>query len=339
MDSLYVLESGSYIRKEGESLRIVRDGVVVDTIPAANLSRLTLAGRSSISGAVLDFLIQKRIDTVFMTLDGRFRARLLLDEAGHVGLRQQQYLRLAEPAYSLKTASSIVGEKLENQARLLFRRAGQFNISELRNAAVQIKALKERVKKVENLDELRGVEGYGSRLFYGVFGLLIRNDKFSFSGRNRRPPRDPVNGMLSFVYTLFTNEVLNGLKSCGLDPYLGSLHEIASGRPSLACDLVEEWRVVAERLVLALINRKVVSPEDFVYRKKKELKGGGLPVEMKPAIAKALIASYHMQLKAQMNYPPTGQQTSMRWIIHSQCRRFAESVQNNEIYKPFLLPR
>lgn len=339
MYALYVLQPGTYIRKDGETLRIYKDGQVIETIPATGLTQLALAGRASISGAVLDYLIRNKIDTVFMTIDGRFRARLLLDDAGHVALRQQQYIRLADPTYALKIASAIVRGKLENQGRMLLRRAGQLNIAELRTPAVQIKALQERLKKAKNIDEVRGVEGYGARLFYSAFGLLIRNDKFTFNGRNRRPPRDPVNGMLSFVYMLFTNEVLNGLKNSGLDPYLGTLHEIASGRPSLACDLVEEWRVFAERLVLSLINRKAVQPDDFIHRKKQDMAEGALPVEMKPAIAKALISAYHTQLATPLNYAPTDQQTTVRWIIHSQCRRFAESLQEGTVYQPFIMPR
>lgn len=339
MHSLYLMQPGSYLKKSGEALQIVRDDQVIDTIPAEGLTHLALAGRSTVSGAVLDYLIKKRIDTVFMTVDGRFRARLLLDEAGHVALRQQQYIRLADPAYARKVAVAIVSEKLENQGRLLLRRAMQLNIAELRAVAAQVRALKKRLERAEKLDEIRGVEGYGTRLFFSVFGMLIRNDAFQFTGRNRRPPRDPVNGMLSFVYTLFTNEVVNGIKSCGLDPYLGSLHEIVSGRPSLACDLVEEWRVFAERLVLTLINRKVVDPVDFIYRSKKERAGGALPVEMKPAMMRSLIGSYHRQLESRLHYPPTGLQTSVRWIIHNQCRRFAESLADGTVYKPFSMPR
>jgi CRISPR-associated protein Cas1 len=339
MHTLYVLEPGTYIRKDGETLRLIKDGVTIDTIPATGLGQLALAGRVSLSGAVLDFLISNRIDTVFMTLGGRFRARLLLDESGHVALRQQQYIRLADQDYALKTARAIVEKKLENQARLLLRRAAQRGTDELRRVGVQLKALPERLARTADLDEIRGVEGYGSRLFYSAFGLLIRNEAFSFKGRNRRPPRDPVNGMLSFVYMLFTNEVLNGLKSCGLDPYLGALHAVLSGRPSLACDLVEEWRVFAERLVLTLINRKAIRPEDFIYRNKEQAVGGLLPVEMKPAAAKALIASYHAQLAAKLHYPPTGRQTSLRWIIHSQCREFGAALAEGKTYQPFVMPR
>lgn len=339
MHALYVMQPGSYLKKDGETLKIIRDDELVDTIPAKDLTHLALAGRATVSGAVLDYLIKKRVDTVFMTVDGRFRARLLLDEAGHVALRQKQYIRLADPDYSLKVAKAIVAEKLENQGRLLLRRAAQLQIAELRTVAAQIKALKKRLAKAEKLDEVRGVEGYGTRLYFSVFGILIRNDKFQFTGRNRRPPRDPVNGMLSFVYTLFTNEVVNGIKSCGLDPYLGTLHEIVSGRPSLACDLVEEWRVFAERLVLTLINRKVVDPADFIYRSKKETAAGALPVEMKPPMLRSLIGSYHKQLEGKLHYPPTGLQTSLRWIIHNQCRGFAESLDGDTVYTPFHMPR
>lgn len=221
----------------------------------------------------------------------------------------------------------------------MLRRTVQLHLPELRPVAAQIRALKTRLERIEKMDEVRGVEGYGTRLFFSVFGMLIRNDKFRFSGRSRRPPRDPVNGMLSFVYTLFTNEVMNGIKSCGLDPYLGALHEIVPGRPSLACDLVEEWRVFAERLVLTLINKKVVDADDFIYRSKKETTEGALPVEMKPAMLRSLIGSYHKQLNSQLHYPPTGLQTSVRWIIHNQCRRFAESLADGTLYKPFSMPR
>jgi CRISPR-associated protein Cas1 len=339
MQTLYVLESGSYLRKEGETLVILKGKQRVDTIPAAGLKQLTLAGRASISGAVLDFLINHGIDTVFMTMDGRFRARLLLDDSSHTALRQQQYLRLSDPSYKQGLAAVIVREKLENQSRLLLRRASQYNQPQLRTVGVQIKALRGKSTAAADLDTLRGIEGYGSRLYFSAFGLLLRNEAFHFHGRNRRPPRDPVNALLSFVYTLFTNEVLNGVKSAGLDPYCGALHEIVAGRPSLACDLVEEWRPAAERLVLGLINRKAILPDDFVYRSEQEQGENLLPVSMKPNAARALIAAYQRQLEEQMVYPPTGLKTSVRWIIHSQCRHCAESIKSGEMYSPFQMPR
>ena len=267
------------------------------------------------------------------------RARLLLDESGHVALRQQQYLRLADDRFKLDLARRLVRGKLENQVRLLFRRAVQYDLDELRTVGVQIRALQHKLAEAEGTDQVRGVEGYGARLYYSVFGLLLRQDGFVFNGRNRRPPRDPVNALLSFVYTLFTNEVLNGIKRAGLDPYLGALHEIAPGRPSLACDLVEEWRMFGERLVLTLINRKVVKPDDFVFDPA-DSGSGGLPVRMKPAVSRALIGAYYKQLEEAFFYPFTGQQTSLRWIMHSQCRRLAESLgPEGAAYLPFSVSR
>ncbi|WP_028319637.1 CRISPR-associated endonuclease Cas1 [Desulfobulbus elongatus] len=339
MQTLYVLETGSYLRKEGETLVICKGKQRVETIPAAGLKQLTLAGRASISGAVLDFLINHGIDTVFMTMDGRFRARLLLDDSSHTALRQRQYVRLNDPAYKQGLAAVIVREKLENQSRLLLRRASQYDRPELRTVGAQIKALRRKSTAAADLETLRGIEGYGSRLYFSVFGLLLRNEAFYFHGRNRRPPRDPVNALLSFVYTLFTNEVLNGVKSAGLDPYCGALHEIAAGRPSLACDLVEEWRPFAERLVLGLVNRKAIRPEDFVFRNEQERTEGQLPVSMKPNAARALIAAYQRQLEERLLYPPTGQKTAVRWIMHSQCRHFAESLKTGAMYSPFQVPR
>lgn len=339
MDELYVLEPGCTIRKDGDTLKILRDRAVVATIPATGLKQLVMSQTASLSGAVLDFLITNRIDTVFMTASGRFRARLLLDDSGHVELRQRQYLRLADEQFKRALARVIVREKLENQVRLLLRRATQYDAEPIRVVAVQIRALQKKVDLTDNLDQIRGLEGYGAKLFYSVFGQLLRNDRFKFAGRNRRPPRDPINALLSFVYTLLTNEVLNGIRSAGLDPYLGALHEVASGRPALACDLVEEWRIFAERLVLALVNRRAIQPDDFVFRSP-EKEGDFRPVEMKPAVGRALIAAYHRQLEEKLWYPPTAMQTSVRVIIHSQCRRFAESLKEGApVYAPFRVPR
>ena len=335
MDSLFIIEQGCYIRKDGNCLKIMRNRKTIESIPASGLKQLTLAGQTSLSGPVLDFLIKNSIDTVFLTKTGRFRARLLLDESGHVALRQQQYLRLADKHFQLDLARRIVKGKLRNQSRLLVQRGRQYGEEQLGLAGVQIRALQKKLLTAEDTNQIRGIEGYGAKLFYAVFGLLLREGDFTFTGRNRRPPRDPVNALLSFVYTLFTNEILNGIKRAGLDPYLGALHEIAHGRPSLACDLVEEWRVWGERLVLMLINRKMVRLDDFIYTPGAE-KSGDLPVQMKPGVCRALINAWYRQLNKSMLYPHTGKQTAMRWIMHSQCRRLAESLHGDGAgYQPF----
>ena len=178
-----------------------------------------------------------------------------------------------------------------------------------------------------------------------AFPHLIRNDTFFFNGRNRRPPRDPVNALLSFVYTLLTNEVLSAISACGLDPYMGSLHEVSYGRPSLACDLVEEYRsFLGDRLVLGLINRKIIQTDDFVYRRNSpstytdeaEMKAKR-PVEMKPAILRAFISAYEEMMKRRIVYPAQERKLTYRGLILEQVRSFGQFLQDpSQAYQPFI---
>ncbi len=344
-EALYVLEPGSYLRREGNALKVVKDKAQVQHIPAEGLKRLTLVGYISLSGRVLDFLIQKRIETVFMTPTGRFRARLALDEHRHVLLRRAQYLRLSEEAFAMKTAVRIVSGKIDNLSNFLMIRGRQYNEPALKTAALQIRVIQRRLASAKNLDEVRGYEGAATRVYYSVFQKMIRNPEFDFPGRNRRPPKDPINALLSFVYTLLTNEVLSAVKSVGLDPYLGALHEISYGRPSLACDLVEEYRAfLGDRLVLGLINKKLVRRDDFVFRTpvqeayadEAEL-AANRPVEMKPAIARTFIAAYEEMMARGILYPLQNKQLSYRFLILQQARQFAAFLENpgTSVYAPF----
>jgi len=345
MESIYVLDPGSYVRKEGNSLKVMKGRSVVDHIPADGLKRLMLIGYVSLSGGVLDFLIQKRVETVFITPTGRFRARLVLDEHRHVALRKAQYLRLSDPGFALETAKRFVQGKIDNMCRLLILRARQYKKEALRIAAAKLKSMAVSTRDVQQLDTLRGLEGAAARAYFEVFNHLIRNPSFEFTGRNRRPPLDPVNAMLSFVYTLLTNEVLSAIKACGLDPYLGALHEVSYGRPSLACDLVEEYRCfLGDRMVLGLINRNAVDAQDFVYRKappagfmdEQEMKAKR-PVEMKPAIARAFISAYEEMMKRTIAYPPLNKKINYRWLIFQQARAVGNYLEDPEkVYSPFV---
>jgi len=345
MDTVYVLEQGSYLRRAGSTLKIVKDGSVSDQIPVDGLKKLMLVGYISLSGGVLDFLIKNRVETIFITPTGRFRARLVLDEHRHVKLRTAQYIKLSDDKFALETAKCIVCGKIANMSRLLLLRARHYQNDNLRTGAARLTAMTSGAHTSQNLEILRGFEGSATRIYFNAFEDLIRNESFPFKGRNRRPPLDTVNAMLSFVYTLLTNEVLSSIKSCGLDPYLGSLHEISYGRPSLACDLVEEYRsFLGDRLVLGLINRKAVKPDDFVYRKKppaefadeKEMKTKR-PVEMKPVTSRTFISAYEQMMNRRVAYAPLDKEITYRWLIMNQVRRFGQYLEDPERgYKPFV---
>ncbi len=345
MEAVYVLEPGAYIRKDGTALKIFKDRSMVAEIPADDLSRLMLVGYVSLSSGVLDYLIQKRIETVFVTPTGRFRARIAIDEHRHVALRKAQYLKLNDPAVALDCARRIVSGKAGNMYRFLLHRARQYHQDAIRRHAARIKALISRIETAADLSILRGMEGLASRIYFEAFPHLIQNPEFNFSGRTRRPPLDPVNAMLSFIYMMLTNEVLSAIKAQGLDPYMGALHEIAYGRPSLACDLVEEYRCfLGDRLVLGLINKKMIRPDDFIYRRdapaayadESEMKARR-PVEMKPGIARTLIAAYEETMKRSIWYPHLDQKITYRWLMTNQVRRFSEFLETPEKgYSPFV---
>lgn len=344
-EAVYVLEPGSYIRREGLALKVVKEGETVDNIPADGLKRLILVGHVSLSGAVLDYLIQNRVETVFLTPTGRFRARLMPDEHKHVSLRRAQYLTLSDPQRALPIAVAIVRGKAENCMQMLIRRASDYQAPELRKAAASIRPMVLQAGRAQSLSELRGIEGAIARVYYAAFPGMIRNPLFPFNGRSRRPPLDPINALLSFAYTMVTNEVLSAIKTIGLDPYLGALHEEQYGRPSLACDLAEEYRCfIADRLVLGIVNRRRITPEDFVYRGKppaeftdEEEMRRRRPVEMKPAVCKAFIASYEETMQRSIFYPPLSKKVNLRWLIVNQVRRFAESLEHPENeYQPFV---
>jgi CRISPR-associated protein Cas1 len=347
MESVYVIEPGCYLRRAGEAINICKGKTVVEHIPADGLKKLMLVGYVSLTGGVLDFLIRKGVETVFLTATGRFRARLGIDAHRHVELRRVQYRILGVPPTAGPIAANLVAGKLENMARFLIARGRRYNDDTLRVAAARIRSVRAScMAEPADLERIRGLEGAGTRVYYGAFSSLIKNEAFKFTGRNRRPPRDPVNALLSFIYTLLTNEVLSAIKASGLDPFLGALHEVSYGRPSLACDLVEEYRcLLGDRMVLGLLNRKMLTPDDFVYREnvpenfvdEKEMREKR-PVEMKPAIMRTFIATYEELMSRKVYYSPDDGQTSYRRLILRQAARFAASLTNEATpYTPFTL--
>ncbi|QCQ23216.1 CRISPR-associated endonuclease Cas1 [Desulfoglaeba alkanexedens] len=345
MERTYVLEPGAYLRKAGDHLAVTKAGALIAEIPLEGLRQLTLVGAASLSGAVLDVLIQRRIETVLLTPRGRFRARLMVDEHKHVERRRAQYLRLSDPDFVLRTAKAVVAGKLRNAARFLSLRAKAYGDGELGRTAARLKGLSESVASQSDLDLVRGMEGIGGNLYFQVFARLIRVPGFRFEGRNRRPPKDPINALLSFVYTLLTLEVLTAVKVVGLDPYLGALHAVEYGRPSLPCDLVEEWRsFLGDRLVLGLVNRRVIGPDDFVYRKvacidgvdEEDLKQRR-PVEMKPKIARAFLEAYERWMTTRVTLPDTGIGTDYRGLIRHQVWNFCRCLTGErDAYEPFM---
>mgnify|MGYP006275830435 CR=1 FL=1 len=346
MQNVYILEQGSYLRKNGDCLTMHKDGRRVQDIPLKDMNQLVLCGYASLSGAVIDVLVRNRVETVFVDPRGRFKGRLFVDEHKYVQRRQNQYLKLSRSDFALNTAACIVRAKLANQARMLQR---VFSGEVAASSSLALRKISGQAEKVGEMEVLRGMEGTGARMYFSCWSGHLQKTDFIFNGRNKRPPLDPVNAVLSFVYTLLTNEVLSAIKIVGLDPYLGSLHEIAYGRPSLACDLVEEWRTyIADRFVLGLFRRRVLKPDDFVYRDihdldfvdEKDLKNKR-PVEMKPAVCRALVQAYEKWMRREVKlFGADGKKCSMRTAVRHQVRHFEKYILGeSEEYRPFYMSR
>jgi CRISPR-associated protein Cas1 len=345
-DTVYVIEPGAWLKKDGGSLKIVKGSTEIDRIPGSGLKRLILMGRVSMTSGVVEFLLKNRIETVFASSTGKFRARLGVDADSHVELRRNQYFRLSDPEFAAATARNIVAGKIASQAGLLARRARDYGSEALAEAAVRLKAVSPPSHGT-SMEKIRGFEGLASRIYFTAFSELIRNEGFQFDGRNKRPPKDPVNAMLSYIYTVLTMDVLSAIQTAGLDPYLGTLHEIDWGRPSLACDLVEEFRTgISDSLVLGLVNRRAVTPEDFIFRDPSvkawtddEDMAKNRPVEMKPAARSRLMAAYETMVNSTVPVGTGTPKMRVRTLFIRQARAFAESLKaDSEPYRPFEWP-
>ena len=270
LNTLYVTSENSYLALDGENVVLFENKDELGRIPLHNLEGIVSFGYRGTSPALMGACAERNISLCYLTPQGKFLARVSGRIKGNVVLRQQQYDSSRDEAISLEIAKNCIIGKVYN-ARWVLERA-------IRDHSLQIDA--EKVKAASNFlkdsltfiqnsqskDQLRGYEGEAASIYFGVFDQLILQQKkdFIFTGRNRRPPLDPVNAMLSFVYTLLTNMVTSALESVGLDPYVGYLHVDRPGRASLSLDLVEELRaVMADRFVLSLINRKIVTGKNF----------------------------------------------------------------------------
>lgn len=270
LNTLYVTSENSYLALDGENVVLFENKDELGRIPLHNLEGIVSFGYRGTSPALMGACAERNISLCYLTPQGKLLARVSGRIKGNVVLRQQQYDSSRDEAISLEIAKNCIIGKVYN-ARWVLERA-------IRDHSLQIDA--EKVKAASNFlkdsltliqnsqskDQLRGYEGEAASIYFGVFDQLILQQKkdFIFTGRNRRPPLDPVNAMLSFVYTLLTNMVISALESVGLDPYVGYLHVDRPGRASLSLDLVEELRaVMADRFVLSLINRKMVTGKNF----------------------------------------------------------------------------
>lgn len=273
LNTLYVTSENSYLALDGENVVVLDGNTEMGRVPLHNLESIVSFGYRGTSPALMGVCAERNIALCYLTPQGKFLARISGKTKGNVVLRQQQYASSKDEIVSLEIAKNCILGKVYN-ARWVLERAVrdhglQIDAEQVKEASNFLKKSLEQIQGSQTKEQLRGYEGEAASIYFGVFDQLILQQKkdFIFHGRNKRPPMDNVNTLLSFVYTLLTNQITSALECVGLDPYVGYLHTDRPGRVSLSLDLIEELRaVLADRFVLSLINRKMISGKNFTRK-------------------------------------------------------------------------
>jgi len=273
LNTIYVTSPNTYLSLDGENIVILKEQVEVSRIPLHNLEGIVAFGYTGASPALMGACAKRNISLSFMKPSGKFLARVVGEVRGNVTLRKAQY-RISDSTYeSNKVARNFILGKIYNTRWVLERAtrdyAMRLDVDKLKKVSKVLANSLKSVEQSENLEQLRGYEGEAASQYFSVFDDLILQQKesFYFRNRNKRPPLDNVNAMLSFVYTLLAHDVAAALETVGLDPYVGFLHRDRPGRVSLALDLMEELRsVYADRFVISLINKREVNASGFTQK-------------------------------------------------------------------------
>lgn len=336
LNTLFVFTQGTYLRKESETVVVRSEKKTVVRLPLLNIGSIACFGRIGISPQLMGFCGQNGIAITFMTEQGRFLAAVNGFTPGNVLLRREQYRRADDLEAAKLIARSCILGKLSNYRTVLRRGVRDISESEattrLERIANRMDAAIRTLSEKLSLDQLRGMEGELSAEYFSVFNDLITSQKtdFVFSGRNRRPPKDNVNAMLSFLYSMLTNDLRSACEAAGLDAAVGFLHRDRPGRPSLALDLMEEFRaVMVDRLVLSLINRGQVKASNFVLDP-----GGGVTVD--EATRKLLVTSYQKRKQEQVTHLYLDEKMTLGLVPHIQARLLARHLRgDSDAYPPF----
>ena len=337
LNTLYITLEDSYLSLDGENVVVIDGDREIGRVPLHNLEGIVSFGYRGTSPALMGACAEKNISLCYLTPQGRFLARVTGRIKGNVLLRKRQYKSSMDEQESLEIAKNCIFGKVYN-CRWVLERAirdhgMQIDKEKVKNASLKLKHALTLIREARLKEQLRGYEGEAASIYLGVFDELILQQKkdFGFSGRNRRPPMDNTNALLSFSYTLLTNTMASALETVGLDPYVGYLHTERPGRASLALDMIEELRpVIADRFVLLLINKRMIQGKAF---KKKE--NGA--VIMSDDARKLVLAEWQNKKKETLMHPFLQEKVEWGMIPFAQAMLLARYLRGDlDGYPPFL---
>lgn len=342
LNTLYITSDDAFVHKERETFIVeLRDSEgnskKAFQAPIHTIENIVCFGFKALTPQLMAFCAENNVGVSYLTDTGKFLARVYGAQKGNVLLRKAQYAISENEFESLKIARPIIAAKVSNYRYILLRhqRNHPDNSSDaVSNSAETLGSRLKNIKEAETLDELRGYEGECANLYFSVLSELITSQKedFLFTRRSKRPPLDAANALLSFLYSILANDVRSALETVGLDPQVGFLHQLRSGRPSLALDIMEEFRAyLGDRVMLNLINLKQVSKKDFEIRESGE-------VRMSDSARKELLTAYQKRKQEEITHPFLGEKMTIGLLPHIQAQLLARYIRGDmETYPPFYL--
>lgn len=330
-NSLYITRDGAYLHKQRETLVIELKKEKLMQVPVHSISAIFCFGNIMVSPQLMGFCGERGVNLAFFTPYGRYLARVQGQQSGNVLLRREQYRLVDEKAANI--AKNIVAAKVQSSKVVLQRQIRNHGENPDISAAVTaLNHVIDRLGLQTDLDKIRGLEGEAASRYFGVFNQLFSKDdeKLRFNGRSRRPPKDPINAMLSFLYSVYGQDVSAALQGVGLDPQVGFLHCERPGRDSLALDLLEEFRAyIIDRLVLTLVNRGQIKAADFEI----EISGA---VKLKDDARKLLLQSLQAKKQEKILHPFLNEEIEIGLLPHVQAMLLARHIRGDiEHYPPF----
>ena len=333
LNTLFITSEDIYLSLDGENVVANRGQQSVARYPLHILSSIVSFSYAGASPTLMGACAQRNISLAFCTPRGRFLARVTGESSGNVLLRRAQY-RLADSSEaSSELARFFIVGKIANCRTVLLRQARKTGEPALETTAEKLGMILLRLAAPHGLETLRGLEGDAAHLYFGVFHLLVKNefrDAMHFAGRSRKPPRDEVNCLLSFFYSLLANDIRSALEGVGLDPAVGFLHRERPGRPSLALDVMEEFRpYLADRLALTLVNRQQIAASDFIRTEV----GGFI---LKDKARKTVLTAWQERKREEVEHPFLKEKMTVGMLCHMQARLLARYIRGDmDAYPPF----
>lgn len=331
LNTLYILTPDTYLFLENEAIGVKIGGEEKVRVPAHTIASVYCFGNVTVSTPLIGFCGQRGISLVFLSEYGKFYGRIQGPVQGNILLRRRQFAALDDMVFGKRLVRSILLGKLINSKEFLMRtrRERKGNEEIFTDSIHKIAKIAEELRESPNIDSMRGLEGAAAAAYYAAFSAMLVSEEMTFEGRNRRPPEDPVNALLSFLYTLLKNDVQSALEGVGLDPCAGFLHTLRPGRPALALDLMEELRApLCDRLAVALINRGQIAKKHFDQLTP--------PVLLGESGRKIILKAWQERKKELIQHPFLQEKIPIGLIPHAQAMLLARVLRDElDEYPPF----